>query len=248
MQPPAGRFDSEWRARFERFGSTYTDEASISGWSVDGLSRRVRLLEAIVREVPTAPGGLALELGCGPGTHVRFLAERGQTAVGLDYSLPTLRRAVHADPDGKGHYVAGEGYRLPFAPAAFDLVLCLGVLQAVGTPERVLDEIARVVRPGGVVVIEALNACAAPAVFRGLVELASGRPRRLQAFRSGQIVSWLAQRELALVRRVAVYLPPRQFPGLGRFLDRPGCAAVLDGTPGLQGLAAHAFWFVGRKR
>ncbi|HXH81755.1 MAG TPA: class I SAM-dependent methyltransferase [Candidatus Tectomicrobia bacterium] len=245
--PADRRFDAGWRARFERFGSTYVDEASISGWSAGGLSRRSRLLRRLLADLGIAPG-LTLELGCGPGTHVRFLAGQGHRVIGVDYSVPTLRRAVEADPDGSGRYVGGDGYALPFRAGAFDAVLCLGVLQAVARPEHVVDEIARVLRRGGIVVLETLNSRAMPTLVRRVVEVASGRPAHLRAHAPARVAAWLAARGVRVLRRVPVYLPPRGWPALGWLLDRRAVGAVLDTAPGVAIAAAHAFWFVGSKR
>ena len=107
------RFETEWRARFERYGHLYTDEAQISGWSAEGLRRRVELFQRLIQPPPSGSPATALELGCGAGTYVRWLAGLGYRTVGLDYSLATLGRAIAADSGGKGSYVAGEAYALP---------------------------------------------------------------------------------------------------------------------------------------
>ncbi len=100
-----------------------------------------------------------LDLGCGAGNYVRFLADIGHRVVGLDYSLPSLRRASGCGLENRsGHYVGGDAYRLPFCSEYFDLVISIGVLQALGSPERALDEMVRVLRPKGLLVIEFLNA------------------------------------------------------------------------------------------
>ncbi len=241
------RFESEWRARFERFGRTSAEEHEVSGWSAEGLGRRIRLFERMVPGFPLPKGARILELGCGAGTYVRHLAGLGHWVVGVDYAMPSLQRAVEADPGRKGHYVAADGYDLPFRPASFDLVVCIGVLQALSRPERIFDEITRLLRPRGILVVEALNPLELPAMARRLREMMGGRPPRVRAYRSSRVRHWLEQRNTRLLRRVGVYLPPRRFPGLGRLLDRPAVIRLLEGIPGGPLLGAHAFWLVGRK-
>jgi SAM-dependent methyltransferase len=240
-------FDAQWRARFERFGRTYTEEHEVSGWSAEGLARRLRLFARVLSRLPLPQHAHVLELGCGAGTYVRYLAGLGHSVVGVDYAVPSLGRAVEADPGRKARYVAGDGYDLPFRPASFDLVVCIGVLQASSRPERIVDEITRTVRPRGLVVLEALNALELPALARRLGERVAGRPPRLHAHPPARVRNWLERRNTRLVRRVGVYLPPRRLPGLARLLDRPPVIPLLERIPGGALLAAHAFWLVGEK-
>ncbi len=240
-------FDAEWRARFERFGQTHAEEHEVSGWSAEGLARRFGLFERMFPQLLLPKRAHVLELGCGAGTYVRYLAGLGHWVVGIDYALPSLRRAVEADPGRKGCYVAADGYDLPFGPATFDLVVCIGVLQVLSQPERIFDEITRILRPRGMVLVEALNPLNLPAMARRLLEMIGGRPPRVRAYPPFQVRHWLEQRKTRLSRRVGVYLPPRRFPGLGRLLDRPAVFRLLEGIPGGPFFGAHAFWLVGQK-
>lgn len=241
-------FEAEWRARFERFGRTYSDEAAISGWSATGLRRRLSLFQSLLAVLPLGEGATVLELGCGGGTYVRFLAAHGFRAVGLDYSLPSLTRARAADPDGAGRYIAGEAYALPFDDAAFDLVVCIGVLQALGRPQRALDEMARVTRPGGWLVVEALNGRAPAALARRAAAAVRRTPQRVRAYEPGQVRTWLRGRGLVPVRQAPLCLPPRRRPGLEWLLDRSRLTSAVESWPGLATIAAHAFLFVAQRR
>src|SRR5262249_51634309 len=144
----------------------HADEHSVSGWSAYGLRRRVEVFQDLLDDGLLAPGGRVLELGCGAGTYVRLLVKRGHPTVGLDYSVPSLVRAVAADPGRLGRYVAGDAYALPFPSGAFDGIVCIGVLQALARQEGALAEIARVLAPGGRLVVETLNPWSPPAVGR----------------------------------------------------------------------------------
>ena len=79
-----------------------------------------------------APSGTALDLGCGPGTNVLFLARLGLHAVGVDYVLTPLltgQARVHAaDPQAAArvHFVQGDVTRLPFAGVGAAYVLDVG--------------------------------------------------------------------------------------------------------------------------
>ena len=240
-------FDAAWRARFERFGQNHAEEHAVSGWSAEGLARRFRLFRRVLTALPIPERADVLELGCGAGTYVRYLAGLGHVVVGVDYARPSLARAVEADPGRKGRYVAADGYDLPFRQGSFDLVVCIGVLQASGGPERILDEIARIARPGGLVLVEALNALEIPAMARRIAEGVAGRPARLSAYPRSRVRRWLETRRVRPVRLVEVFLPPRGLPSLGRLLDVAPVGALLERTPAAGFFGAHAFWVVGRK-
>ena len=241
-------FDAEWHARFERFGRTYEDEARISGWSVSGLERRVDLFRSVLTSLQLPGRALTIDLGCGAGTYVRLLAGEGHRAIGLDYSRPTLARAVAADPRRQGTYLAGDSYAMPFREATADLIVSIGVLQALGDPERALGEMARVLRPGGALVVEVLNSRALAARAHHLAAVCRRLPERVRVYDPRQVTRWLSDRGLEVARRVGLCLPPRQVPALARLLDLPAVSRAVQRSPALAEAAAHAFLFICRKR
>src|SRR5690349_18152835 len=100
-QPPGGRssdlrasFDQEWRARFQKFGSAYQADHAVSGWSVEGLERRLDLFRELLAGLHLPAPQRVLELGCGAGTYVRYLSQLGHRAIGIDYAVASLARAV----------------------------------------------------------------------------------------------------------------------------------------------------------
>jgi SAM-dependent methyltransferase len=241
------RFDVEWRARFERFGRSHHEDHAVSGWSAEGLARRLKVFRGLVGELPLEKGSRVLELGCGAGTYVRYLTELGHHVIGVDYAIPSLERATAADRKRLACYVAADGYELPFAPSSFDLVVCIGVLQALSRPERLIDQIAGVLRPHGLVVVEVLNALGPGRVLRQLRQAVGRRPGRVRFFRPSEVVRWLAQGDIRLTRRIAVHLPPRRYPALGRALDSRAVRWLLEAVSARAPLTAHAFWLVGEK-
>ncbi|WP_329135908.1 methyltransferase domain-containing protein [Streptomyces sp. NBC_01476] len=109
-----------------------------------GKERLLELLQA-------RPGGLFLEVGAGTGDAVRALRERyGAEALAVDSSLTM---AAEARARGVRRVAAADGHRLPFRAGRFDGVWADRVLQHVAEPARVLDEMLRVVRPGGRIVL-----------------------------------------------------------------------------------------------
>lgn len=240
-------FETEWRERFDRFARTYSDEARISGWSVEGLRRRINLFRTLIR--PPDPGEpmVALDLGCGAGTYVRLLGGLGYRAIGLDYSLATLGRAVAADPGGKGRYLAGEAYSLPCRSRSADLVVSIGVLQSLGSPELALDEMARILRPGGYLLVEVLNSRALVTRARRVHARIRALPRRVATYDPSRIESWLVQHGFVIEQRAPLGLPPRSLPGLGRLLDFGPVRASMKRFALVADTLAHAVWFLCRR-
>jgi ubiquinone/menaquinone biosynthesis C-methylase UbiE len=104
------------------------------------------------------PGMRLLDVGCGPGSITRGLAERlapGQV-VGVDLSKEALDGA-RRDAAARGltnlHYQEGSAYQLPFPDASFDAVYAHQVLQHLRERESAVREMLRVVRPEGLVAV-----------------------------------------------------------------------------------------------
>lgn len=101
-------------------------------------------------------GGDVLEVACGAGQGLGYLAARAHHLVGGDYTPRLL--AV-----GKGHYggrvplLRLDGQALPFRSAAFDVVVLFEAIYYLPQPHRFLCECRRVLRPGGVVVVGTVN-------------------------------------------------------------------------------------------
>jgi SAM-dependent methyltransferase len=240
-------FERQWQTRFEKFATRHQPDHLVSGWSAAGLRRRVAAFEALLDGSVLPAGARALELGCGAGTYVRLLAKRGHPVIGLDYSLPSLGRAVAADPPQAGRYVAGDAARLPFQDRAFQAVVCVGVLQALEGPEAALAEIARVLDASGVAVVETLNPWSPLAALRRLSAFVRRQPTRLRYGAPAMIERSMASRGLRPVQRLSIMLPPRSLPGLERVLGRLWFVRALEAVPIIRALTPQAYWIVGVK-
>jgi len=242
-----GRFEEEWRKRFENFALDHEVDHLISGWSANGLRRRLHLFGELFEQGKIPVPARILDLGCGAGTYVRFLADLGHQVVGLDYSLPSLSRALAADPKKTGHYVEGEAYSLPFRDECFDFVVSIGVFQTLGNPKRALDEMVRVLRPNGLLVVELLNAFEVVALAKAVGGWLTSTPPDVRVYSPYGVDLWFSQCGLKITRRSGVYLPPRQLPWLGQIFDCKTIVQLLERIPGLSVAAAHAFLFVAEK-
>lgn len=96
--------------------------------------------------------GSILDLGSGAGQILRHLikvAPEGTRIVACDLSHQMLRRARKRVNSQRPVYVAADMTRLPFADGSFDCVTCGYVIEHLPDPRPGLDEIGRVLRPGG---------------------------------------------------------------------------------------------------
>jgi len=109
-----------------------------------------------VAEVNRLPPGRVLELGVGTGNSLP-LYDRKHRIVGIDLSREMLARARKRVAEEKLDHVEGlhemDAGNLAFPPASFDIAIAMFVITVVPDPDRVLAELARVVRPGGRVVL-----------------------------------------------------------------------------------------------
>jgi arsenite methyltransferase len=98
------------------------------------------------------PGGIALDVGSGPGSVTASLARAAGPdglALGVDISEPMLARAVRAEAGPQVGFLRADAQRLPLREQTVDAVVSIAVLQLIPDPTAALSEIARVLRPGG---------------------------------------------------------------------------------------------------
>ncbi len=116
--------------------------------------------EILLRRFGKAQPSLSvLDVGCGGGLLSERFAALGCTVTGVDCSLPTLGAArEHARSVGLAiRYQQGDAAALPFDAAQFDVICCCDVLEHVDEVDRVVAEIARVMKPGGVFFFDTIN-------------------------------------------------------------------------------------------
>jgi SAM-dependent methyltransferase len=112
---------------------------------------RRRLLNALLRSAVPAGFETALDVGCGTGANAAVLRSHGREVVGLDFRPEGIATA-RQQHCGDASFVRGDAARLPFANGAFDVVTALDVLEHIDD-EAALEEIVRVLRPGGAIIV-----------------------------------------------------------------------------------------------
>lgn len=111
---------------------------------------------ALGQWITSSAGGRVLELGCGPGRYVAMLSSLGFDVVGVDpfsfdfWACLRAKSNITLLPE-----VRAES--LPFEDESFDHVCCLGALLYFDDPAAALMEMARVLKPGGRLVLRSVN-------------------------------------------------------------------------------------------
>ena len=99
-------------------------------------------------------GRRALDVGCGNGAISLVLAQLGCEVIGADLNYTAVSNAAKRPEGGPGlaaDFLRGVSESLPFPSGSFDLIVCNDVLEHVSSHKRTLRELARVVKPGGLI-------------------------------------------------------------------------------------------------
>ena len=133
-------------------------------------------------------GDRVLDVGCGSGRHLAGVLAMGARGIGIDLPAPAQRRR-------SWEHVTGDGAFLPFADKTFDRVLCTEVLEHVADPTPVLQEIVRVLRPGGRIAVSVPTSFTEDVFWRfpGYAHTPGGH---IRIFRTGELARLLRQHGL----------------------------------------------------
>jgi ubiquinone/menaquinone biosynthesis C-methylase UbiE len=126
-----------------------------------------------IRALLPPKGGRLVEVGAGFG---RLADEyKGYDEVVLFDSSETLLAAgrERLGSDSRLRFVLGDAYAMPFESATFDAAVCVRVAHHFAEPERVFREMSRILRPGGILVLEFAN----KRHLKSIVKYALGRQR-----------------------------------------------------------------------
>lgn len=113
------------------------------------------------RDLPLAKGDIVLDLGCGEGRHaINCYLQAEVMAIGVDLSNHDLRTAQQrylpfqqASGERQFYLQQADATRLPFADASIDKIICSEVLEHIHDYQAVLEEIQRVLKPGGLLAV-----------------------------------------------------------------------------------------------
>jgi demethylmenaquinone methyltransferase / 2-methoxy-6-polyprenyl-1,4-benzoquinol methylase len=136
------------RSLFAPLGPTYDRVGAALSLGQDPLWRRFLVSRL---PAPSQQGGYVLDVATGTGLVAEQLLRRGFRVTGLDQSAEMLEIARRRFAGREVQLVEGSAEALPFPDARFDHLTVTYLLRYVDDPGATLTEVARVVRPGGVV-------------------------------------------------------------------------------------------------
>ncbi len=104
-------------------------------------------------------GKRVLDLGCAGGFMAEAITARGAEVTGIDPAAQAIEaaRAHAASEELDIRYDVGVGEELPYEDGSFDVVVCVDVLEHVQDLQKVLQEVARVLTPGGLFLFDTIN-------------------------------------------------------------------------------------------
>ena len=116
-------------------------------------------LDAILALAGVKPGERAVDIGCGTGIYSLELAQRGARVVGVDPSIEmiTIAREKFRRAGLNGYFICGSAETLPLRSERFNLALAVTSLCFVDRPDRAVEEMHRVLKSGGRLVLGELN-------------------------------------------------------------------------------------------
>jgi SAM-dependent methyltransferase len=133
-------------------------DESAAAWiaAIEGdFARRYVLDRPMLERAELIGAKTALDVGCGEGRFCRMLSARGIATVGIDPTQAMINQARKLHPDGDYRLAAAES--LPLADASVDLVVSYLSLIDIADVRQAIAEMARVLRPGGHLLIANLT-------------------------------------------------------------------------------------------
>jgi len=122
----------------------------------------------------SATGKRVLEIGCGRGTFARHLTGLGAASVtACDFSFAAI--ALASRLSDKPMFLLADIQRIPFGSASFDVVVSCETIEHVPEPRRAVEELVRVLRPGGHLLLTTPNYLGLTGLYRIYLRLRGRR-------------------------------------------------------------------------
>ncbi len=118
-----------------------------------------RMNEATLETTSPRSGEIILDIGCGRGMDGVEMANKGTIVIGLEPSPVMINHARKYISENRANMslVRGVGEKLPFRAKSADKVMCKGALDHFPEPTVVIEQMARVLKPGGKAIIAIAN-------------------------------------------------------------------------------------------
>ena len=128
-------------------------------WFTTPIGRLIKEFESslITELLSPAPGEKILDAGCGTGIFTSDFLLTGARVVGLELSIPMLRLAQKKTGGFPFQGIQGDMLFLPFYDNTFDKTVSITALEFINDARKAVNELFRVTRPGGLIVVATLN-------------------------------------------------------------------------------------------
>lgn len=161
-------------------------------------------------------GELILDAGCGTGIFTLDILQKGARVVGIDISLPMLRRAKEKSKEYSFHGVTADMLALPFPREIFDRVISSTALEFIPEGEQAVQEMFRVAKKGAIIVVATLNSLS-PWAQRRQAEATENSIFAQAIFRSPEEL--LALAPVKGMVRTAIHFQKNEDPHRARFIE-----------------------------
>jgi ubiquinone/menaquinone biosynthesis C-methylase UbiE len=146
----------------EKYASWYSDR-SPGGFAL--RARRQKVLDLLGNAQ-----GRILDVGCGPGVMTQDLMDLGWEFWGVDASPKMIRESHRSFGEtGRAHFTVGDASHLPYVSESFDAVISMGVLDRLPSPEAAVNEMIRVLRKKGTLILAFANLLSPYAAWKAFV-------------------------------------------------------------------------------
>lgn len=206
----------EWPERYEQ-------------WFGTPIGKLVRKFEGDLIAELLAPktGETILDAGCGTGVFTTDFLAAGARVIGLDISAPMLQFAVKKTAGYPYSAVRADVCHLPFKDNCFDKVASITAIEFVSDAQAAVDELFRVVQPGGRIVVATLNSLS-PWAARRQAKTTMGQRHILEnaIYRSpDELLAFSPYRGVA---KTAIHFERDEEPGRAAAIEKAGKSKGLN--------------------
>jgi len=190
------------------FATSQIHDEWVSVYRSNALQDRfnAQIMHRVFGYLNPRPGAVFLDAGCGTGEHTIRIAQRGYDCVGIDISKRVLckahKKVSECELSFRVSFVRQPLESLAFPDSDFDVVHCRGVLMHIPDWEIALDNLCRVLKPGGrIVIIEANHTSFETAIVRVVRKVKRGRSKIIET--PGGLEHWSEENGNLFVARTA---------------------------------------------
>ncbi len=191
-------------------------------WFETPIGALVKIYESelLLEMLGADQGKIILDVGCGTGVFTLDILSFGPHVIGLDISRPMVMLACHKAKKYPFSGIVGDMMSLPFADDSFDKVVSMTAIEFVKDAQRVVKELFRVTRRGGIIVVTTLNSLSPWAARR--INAAKKGPSIFEKtiFRSPDEMRSIAPANAVV--KTAIHFQKDDAPGEAHEIEREG--------------------------